>query len=243
MPAPLLTIERIYPPQLNVQNHDDRETLRIHMERYDFAATRLTGTRVLDMACGCGYGSDRLAELNPDKTIVGVDLDPAAIAFAQAHYQRPNLSYECADAEHFSTGEKFDTIVSLETIEHLPRPRELIVNCVSLLAKDGQVIASVPITPTLDGNPHHLHDFSTRSFFALFSPHGLMPQQRLEQIQWWQFKGLFSRSADKRHRSEGVGNTVRDYYLKHPGYLFKRLGSMLRYGFSNRYLTCQFRRH
>lgn len=241
MSAPSLTIERIYPQQLNVENDDDRETLRIHMERYDFAAARLTGQRVLDMACGCGYGSDRLAELHPDKAIVGVDIDPAAIAFARAHYQRPNLTYICADAERFCPTERFDTIVSLETIEHLPRPRQLIANCAALLASGGQIIASVPITPTLDGNPHHLHDFSRRSFFALFKPHGLFPQQRLEQIQWWQFKGLFNRSMEKRHRSQGVGNTVRDYYLRHPGYLLKRLGSMIRYGFSNRYLTCQFR--
>jgi len=241
MPAPSLTIERIYPRQLDAYNLDDRETLRIHMERYEFAATHLTGSRVLDMACGCGYGSSRLAEMNPDKTIVGVDIDPTAIAYAQAHYQRSNLSFVCADAETFGALEKFDSIVSLETIEHLPRPRALISNCAALLAEGGQVIASVPITPTLDGNPHHLHDFTARSFFALFKPHGLLPQQQLEQIQWWQFKGLFTRSPKKQYRSEGVGNAVLDYYRKHPGYLFKRLGSIARHGFSNRYLTCQFR--
>lgn len=241
MHTPSLTLERIYPPQLDADNEDDRETLRIHLERYDFAATRLTGTRVLDMACGCGYGSDRLAELNPDKAVVGVDIDPAAIAFARAHYQRPNLSYVCADAESFRSEEKFDSIVSLETIEHLPRPRHLIENCAALLAEGGQIIASVPITPTLDGNPHHLHDFSTRSFFALLRPYGLLPQERFEQIQWWQFKGLFHRRPTKQHRSEGVGNAVLTYYRRHPLYLLRRLASMLRYGFSNRYLTCRFR--
>lgn len=241
MQPPSLTIERIYPSQLDANNHDDCETLRIHMERYDFAALRATGTRILDMACGCGYGSARLAELNPDKTIVGVDIDPAAIAFAQAHYRLPNLSYVCADAERFRAEDRFDTIVSLETIEHLPRPRQLIANCTELLAAGGQIIASVPITPTLDGNPHHLHDFTTRSFFKLFSPHGLRPGERFEQVQWWQFKGLFSRSPIKQHRSGGVGNAVLAYYRKHPLYLLQRLGSILRHGFSNRYLTCQFR--
>lgn len=241
MPAPSLTLERIYPPQLDSRNEDDRETLRIHMERYDFAAARLSGTRVLDMACGCGYGSDRLAELNPDKTVIGVDIDPLAIAFAQAHYQRPNLRYVCADAETFSSKEKFDSIVSLETIEHLPRPRQLIENCAALLAEGGQIIASVPITPTLDGNPHHLHDFTTRSFLALFRPHGLLPQERFEQIQWWQFKGLFQRREIRTHRSEGVGYAVLAYYRRHPLYLLRRLAAMLRHGFSNRYLTCRFR--
>lgn len=236
-----ITLERIYPPQLDIRNEDDRHTLRLHMERYDFAGSRLTGTRVLDMACGCGYGSDRLAELNPDKTVIGVDIDPDAIAFAQAHYQRPNLFYVCADAESFSWAETFDNIVSLETIEHLPSPQRLIRNCSNLLADGGQIIASVPITPTLDGNPHHLHDFTTQSFFALFKRHGLQPGERFEQIQWWQAKGLFKKRAGKQHRSEGVGNAVLAYYRKHPFYLLRRLASMVRYGFSNRYLTCCFR--
>src|SRR3546814_6959301 len=54
---------------------------------------------------------------------------------------------------------------------------ELIANCARLLRAGGQVIASVPITPTLDGNPHHLHDFNPRSFFALLRRNGLQPAE------------------------------------------------------------------
>nr|WP_298116813.1 class I SAM-dependent methyltransferase [uncultured Pseudomonas sp.] len=239
--ARMLTIERIYPEQLDLDNQDDQDTLRIHLQRYRFAAACLSGERVLDMACGCGYGSALLAELHPDKTVVGVDIDPAAIAYAQTHYRLPNLSYVCADAQSFSGAEPFDSIVSLETIEHLPDPQRLVANYATLLTEQGQVIASVPITPTLDGNPHHLHDFSQASFFKLFAAHGLRPDQQFEQIQWWQFKGLFSKREAKQHRSEGVGNAVLQYYRQHPLYLLRRLGSMLRYGFSNRYLTCNFK--
>ena len=237
----MLTIERIYPKQLDQTNSDDQNTLRIHMQRYRFAAACLSGERVLDMACGCGYGTALLAELHPDKILIGVDIDPAAIAYAQEHYRLPNLSYQCADAQSFSAEQPFDSIVSLETIEHLPNPRLLVGNYATLLAEHGQVIASVPITPTLDGNPHHLHDFSKASLFELFNAHGLRPNQQFEQIQWWQFKGLFSKREVKQHRSEGVGNAVLQYYRQHPFYLLRRLGSMLRYGFSNRYLTCNFK--
>lgn len=237
------SIERIYPPDLDPASPGDQNALRIHLERYEFAARHLRGEQVLDMACGCGYGSALLAERHPDKQVTGVDIDPAAIAYAHQHYQLPNLRYVCADAESFAATQRFDSIVSLETIEHLPNPRQLVANYARLLAAGGRVIASVPITPTLDGNPHHLHDFSRRSFLALFRHHRLRPDtQELEQIQWWQFRGLFSRRPDhaKRHRSEGVGNAVLNYYRRHPTYLLARLASMLRYGFSNRYLTCLF---
>lgn len=237
------SIERIYPPDLDPASPSDQATLHIHLERYEFAARNLGGERVLDMACGCGYGTALLAERHPDKQVTGVDIDPKAIAYAQRHYQLPNLRYVCADAERFDEGQGFDSIVSLETIEHLPDPVRLVANYARLLTAGGRVIASVPITPTLDGNPHHLHDFSRRSFLALFRRHRLHPsEQALEQIQWWQFRGLFSRRPDhaKRHRSEGVGNAVLGYYRRHPTYLFSRLAAMLRYGFSNRYLTCLF---
>ena len=56
------TIERIYPKDLDPHSSDDQNTLRIHMERYEFAAQHLSGACVLDMACGCGYGTALLAE-------------------------------------------------------------------------------------------------------------------------------------------------------------------------------------
>lgn len=238
------TIERIYPKQLDHSSSDDQNTLRIHLERYQFAAQHAQGTSILDMACGCGYGTFLLAQQHPDKQVTGVDLDASAIAYAQQHYQLANLQFMCANAEQFSSEQPFDTIVSLETIEHLPCPTKLVINQVKLLSSTGRLIASVPITPTLDGNPHHLHYFSQRSFLRLFSELNLRSIEHFEQIQWWQFKGLFSTQPDlqKQHRSQGVGNAVLNYYRKNPLYLLKRLYSMLRYGFSNRYLTCVFTR-
>lgn len=237
------TLERIYPLKMDDRLAADLATLELHMQRYEFASDALTGSRVLDMACGCGYGSALLAERHPDKQITGIDIDPEAIAYAQANYQRPNLRYQCANAETFADSSGFDSIVSLETIEHLPDPLRLAENLVRLLAQGGRIIASVPTTPTLDGNPHHLHDFSPASFARLFSRHGLRPHERFEQIQRWEFSGLFKKSEKKearQHRSEGVGNAVLEYYRSHPFYLFRRLWSILRYGPSNRYLTCRF---
>lgn len=234
-------IERIYPEALDPRRPNDEAILAVHLERYRYAAAHASGARILDMACGCGYGSALLAEANPDKAVVGVDIDPDAIAYARVHYRLPNLAFVCADAARFSDADKFDTIVSLETIEHLPAPPALVERYVALLASAGQIIASVPITPTKDGNPYHLHDFTRRSFFSLFRRQGLAPHDAFEQIQWWQFKGLFAAGNTTQDRSEGVGRTVAQYYLQHPAYLFSRLYSMGRHGFSNRYLTCVFK--
>ena len=45
-----------------------------HLERYRFARGFADGRRVLDIACGAGYGSQMLAEAGAE-TVTGVDLN------------------------------------------------------------------------------------------------------------------------------------------------------------------------
>jgi hypothetical protein len=68
------------------------------------------------------------------------------------------VSYLCCDATEFRDAEGFDTIVSLETIEHVPNPAKMIANLADLLRSGGVLVASMPSTPTVDASPHHLHE-------------------------------------------------------------------------------------
>jgi 2-polyprenyl-3-methyl-5-hydroxy-6-metoxy-1,4-benzoquinol methylase len=86
-----------------------------HVERYKFAATLVKG-RVLDAACGCGYGSRILTDAGC--RVVGVDLENEAIQCAREHY--PGPGYLIGDIMDTPWAGRFDWIVSLETIEHLP---------------------------------------------------------------------------------------------------------------------------
>jgi hypothetical protein len=105
-----------------------------HIARYRFAKDYVSG-RVLDAACGCGYGSKLLME--KASSVVGIDEAPW-------------------------TG-KFETVVSLETIEHIPNPEDAI----KAFRKSGErLIASVPneiLYPfdatafAKDGSPHFRH--------------------------------------------------------------------------------------
>src|SRR5215212_10066696 len=65
-----------------------------HWHRYAFARRFSAGKRVLDAACGEGYGTALLASVATDA--IGVDIDTAAVAHAKARYaDRPNLRFEC----------------------------------------------------------------------------------------------------------------------------------------------------
>ncbi len=242
MPAQVanqVSLERIYPKEMNMNDRNDRESVDIHTARYMFASENIIGESILDMACGCGYGTAIMAKDHPDKQFTGIDVDPQAIEYAISQYKLSNLKYICADAMNWD-GEQYDSIVSLETIEHLPHPNDFVKNMAALLNHKGRVVASVPVTPTCDGNPHHLHDFTTTSFKKLFSRFGLTKKVEFKQIQPWIYKDAFSRADEGQSRSQGVGNNVIRYYRKHPLALFSRIWSLLFNGRCNIYLSAVF---
>ena len=62
-----------------------------HLHRYAIACGLAKGRRVLDIACGEGYGSKLLAGVATEVT--GVDIDAETIAHAQASYRHRNLHF------------------------------------------------------------------------------------------------------------------------------------------------------
>jgi len=115
---------------------------RDHVARYEFVAGRLVpGSRVLDLACGVGYGAHILAKAG--HKVIAVDASPEAIAYAREHYAHPNAEYICAKAEVLRGLEihRFDAVVSFETIEHLANPAPLLRHWAEIA---GTLFASVP---------------------------------------------------------------------------------------------------
>src|SRR5512132_1491659 len=67
-----------------------------HWHRYHFAAPLARGKRVLDVACGEGYGSALLARTAT--SVVGVDVSFEAVAHARRAYaSQANAAFEQAD--------------------------------------------------------------------------------------------------------------------------------------------------
>jgi len=236
------SLERIYPDDTPTEDEVERESVDLHLARYRFAADHSRGERLLDIACGAGYGTAILARAQIGAACFGLDCDPAAVAYAHQRYQAPNLQFLHGDAMKFAPDERYDTIVSLETIEHLPDPERFIAHLTTMVVDGGRIIASVPITPTKDGNPYHLHDFSERSFTALFGKYGFRPTgTKCYQDQvYFRFTSLFKRTRKKR--TQAVPGNLFRHYLRHPAALLVRFWALCRFGFKNRYLTAVFQR-
>src|SRR3954453_23933724 len=87
VPPPPLTGERTL-PDIPEENY----WFRRHLTVYRWIAERVAGRRVIDMACGEGYGADVLARRAA--TVVGVDANPEAHEHARLRYRRANVRFD-----------------------------------------------------------------------------------------------------------------------------------------------------
>lgn len=233
------SLERLVPDRIEAEGATGRETLAMHLERYEFAAGHAGTGRLLDCACGVGYGTRLLADRRPEVEALGVDIDPEAVAYAAERYGGERVRFQCTDGAALADPDGFETIVSLETIEHVPDPAAFLRGLVGMLRPGGVFVGSVPTTPSVDVNPHHLHDFTEGSFLKLLAPFGLEVAGRLPQVQRVDPVAVLRRTEA---RMDTARENLAGYYLGHPGALAKRLFATLRYGFSNHYLTVAWRK-
>src|SRR5688500_13966533 len=140
---------------------------RRHLVVYEWIAERCAGLRVVDMACGEGYGSEVLARRA--REVTGVDANPEAHEHARLKYTRPALRFERDLIERYE-GE-CDAIVFLQTIEHVPGPAGVLRRFMSLA---DTVYVSTPNLLTLappgaekSDNPWHLREYRAQEFRGL----------------------------------------------------------------------------
>ncbi len=154
-----------------------REIWYEHWHRYAFALPLARGKRVLDAACGEGYGSALLA--GSAVSVLGVDLAPAALDHARARYAtQANLRFEAGDVTALDAlpAASFDLIVSLETLEHVHAQEAMIAGFARLLAPGGLLLLSSPDKRTYSDatgfrNEHHVRELYREQLLELLAPH------------------------------------------------------------------------
>ena len=134
-----------------------------HEARYRMAAGWLMPhARVIDAACGTGYGAAILRARGP-ATYLGVDRDLSVVETERVPGSQDFLA---ADLETWGgPPDPFDVAVVFETVEHLDDPtalRDWTYRARRL------VIVSVPIVPTMGGNPYHKHDYRPGEILTLW---------------------------------------------------------------------------
>ncbi|CAM3497821.1 class I SAM-dependent methyltransferase [Cytobacillus oceanisediminis] len=169
------TGERIIPEELPITNG----MLLEHLARYYFSLYYAKG-RVLDIACGTGYGSKIMAKSKKEEIneIIAVDIDEETLKYARQNHYHPHVKYVKADAADEKLPDDlglFDVITSFETIEHLETEEAFLDNLFKMLKPGGILILSTPFgagrgKPTRE--PFHIHQLTEEEFIELFEPYG-----------------------------------------------------------------------
>ena len=143
-----------------------------HLAVYEWIAARVAGARVIDMACGEGYGTARLAQTAA--AVTGLEANPEAFEHARLRYSGPGLRFERGMVELYGEPGSYDAVTFLQTIEHLSDPEAVLRHFQRLLAPGGVVYITTPNLLTIappgavkSDNPWHVKEYRAHEFREL----------------------------------------------------------------------------
>jgi SAM-dependent methyltransferase len=143
-----------------------------HLVVYEWIAQRVHGRKVVDLACGEGYGSAVLARTAA--SVIGVDANPEAFEHARAKYTQ--VAFERNMIELWQGD--VDCVVFLQTIEHIQDPDAMLAHVRELIEPGGVAYVSTPNVLTLapkgaerSGNPWHVREYKPGEYRELCERH------------------------------------------------------------------------
>jgi len=137
-----------------------------HLSIYHFSAGLARGKRVLDLACGTGYGSARLLAGGAG-AVTGVESDARLLRYAERRHGAPGISFVRGDPAALPAGlGAFDLAVAVGALPRLGDPGRALAGIAEHLAAGGALVASLP--PILDGQALALHRALPRARSSLY---------------------------------------------------------------------------
>jgi ubiquinone/menaquinone biosynthesis C-methylase UbiE len=162
-----------------------RALLNRFLRRLDEAAANLSPGSVLDVGCGEGVVTERLAQRLAPVKVLGVDADEAHLKAEWESRTASNISFATGSAYDlpFADG-SFDLVCCIEVLEHLERPRDALAEMSRVAGR--ALLLSVPNEPSwrishflagrdvrrLGDTPGHINHWSKRAFLSLASELG-----------------------------------------------------------------------
>ena len=159
-----------------------------HCIRYHHAAEYIReGDRVLDLACGYGYGSKILLENSKALSVIGIDNSKDSIHYAVENYAAKDLQYLEGDAEalHQFPNNSIDFVTGFEMIEYLPHPEICLKEIHRILTPGGRVMLSaqnMKVNKQCVEHIHkHLHMYTWEKFKAQTKLQGFLLEKYFNQ--------------------------------------------------------------
>lgn len=147
-----------------------------HVVRYRWASQYATGARVLDAACGTGYGSSLLRD-GGARQVTSIDVSLEAFRAARRLGNGNTFHFVRANATRLPLADgRYDLYACFETIEHVDRDEALLREAKRVLRPGGVFLCSTPNRELLSpgntihdrpANPYHVREYSIAEFRRL----------------------------------------------------------------------------
>lgn len=174
--------------RISVTSWKEALEFRDHTDRYELARTLMKpGSRVLDVACGVGYGAFYLASDERAVSVVGVDSSLEAIQHARLYFRSPKTEFFRKNLELDKTLFHcyFDLITCFETVEHVDNDAVFLSRVREVMHDNSLFIVSVPneehfpFASTF--NPYHFRHYYPHEILGLLDRCGLRMQRAFVQ--------------------------------------------------------------
>lgn len=111
--------------------------------RYHWAASFVTGKRVLELGCGSGPGLGYFLKKGASR-VVGTDIEPKNLEHAREYYKgRSNLDLDVVDAQNIPYPDgSFDVVVLFEAVYYLPSAYRFFEEARRVLSSNGVLLIS-----------------------------------------------------------------------------------------------------
>jgi ubiquinone/menaquinone biosynthesis C-methylase UbiE len=134
--------------------------------------------RVLDAGSGSGAMARLMASTHPEWDVVGVDFNPAYVAYARDRSRFANLSFQQGDLRALNFADaSFDVIWSRFVLYFLPTPEDAIREFRRVLRPGGEVVVALHNFPNMIDHPEdaELRNRRTLAFASILD--GYLPQK------------------------------------------------------------------
>ena len=90
---------------------------------------------ILEVGCGAGFSAEYLKGKFIKYT--GIDYSENLIKYAIEHNNEIDVHFQCLNINQFETKKKFDVVLMIGVLHHMPNPKNVIKSVSKLLKSDG----------------------------------------------------------------------------------------------------------